>query len=233
MLEKQAALAEVEADADAADSDKIRARNDRDKAIRDRDAARAELTEAQNTPVDSGTGSGESGGPSGASFGQDLMSGLMEAVGLDGSVFGDPTQWGIWKLFTGGANYLGGLLKNFQTNSGPDRPMLNPYAGAPRGAQHGRGPGSPGPGNQGDGGLGAFQLGDGGGMSGMGGALMGALPQVGDYLPSAATQAAGPIDASITVQGNVDQKTFSNMRGFQHDRVRTAGSGMRGLGGGF
>ncbi|GAS95442.1 uncharacterized protein RMCC_2408 [Mycolicibacterium canariasense] len=148
--------------------------------FRDRDAARAELTEAQNTPVDSGTGSGGSGGPSGASFGQDMLSGLMEAVGLDGSVFSDPTQWGIWKLFTGGANYLGGLLKNFQTNSGPAR--LNPYGGAPGGSQHGRGAGSPGPGNAGDGGLGAFQLGDGGGMSGMGGALMGALPQARDYL---------------------------------------------------
>lgn len=42
-------------------------------------------------------------------LGKGLVSGILEGLGLDGSVFSDPTQWGIWKLFTGGVNYMGGL----------------------------------------------------------------------------------------------------------------------------
>ncbi|WP_285033869.1 phage tail tape measure protein [Mycolicibacterium sp. lyk4-40-TYG-92] len=177
---------------------------------------------------------GKSGGPDGQSFAKDMLSGALEAFGLDGSVFSNPMEWGIWKTGTAAANWVGGLLKNWGTNSGPSR--LNPYgerayAGDPMGSQHGRGAGSPGPGNQGDGGLGGFQLGDGGGMSGVGDTLMGALPSVADFLPSAATNVGGPIDASITVNGNVDSKTWGQVTAFNMDRTRTAGSGLKGAGG--
>ncbi|AMQ66958.1 tape measure protein [Mycobacterium phage Bipper] len=174
------------------------------------------------------------GGTGAQGFAKDMLSGALEALGFDGEVFSDPTQWGIWKLFTGGANYVGGLLKN--AFGGPSRlnpygPAAMPYGGSPAGTQHGRGPGSPGPGNQGDGGLGGFQLGDGGGMSSVGDTLTGALPQVSDFLPAPATNAGQPIDASIHIAGNVDQPTFNNMRSMQLDRQRTASSGLRGMGG--
>ncbi|MFL0288805.1 phage tail tape measure protein [Mycobacterium sp. SMC-21] len=181
-----------------------------------------------------GDRSGKGSGPDGESFAKDMFSGALEALGLDGSVFSNPMEWGIWKTGTAAANWVGGLLKNWGTNDGPSR--LNPYgtgqyAGNPMGTQHGRGAGSPGPGNQGDGGLGGFQLGDGGGMSGVGDTLMGALPSVADFLPSAATTAGGPIDASITVNGNVDSKTWGQVTAFNMDRTRTAGSGLKGAGG--
>lgn len=227
--EREARLAEVQADADAKESQRISAEEDLAKARRDRDTAAAELSEARATADDDETESGKTKqeGPDAKSFGQDMLSGALEFFGLDGSVFSNPFDWGIWKLFTGGANYVGGLLKNFQ-GGGPSR--ISPYGGSASGTQHGRGAGSPGPGNQGDGGLGGFQLGDGGGMSSVGDTLMGALPQVSDFLPSAASQ-AGPIDASINIQGNVDQKTFGDMRSANLNRVRSAGSGLKGMGG--
>lgn len=43
-------------------------------------------------------------------LGGGLVTGALEALGFDNSVFGDPTQWGIWKLFTGTANYIGGAM---------------------------------------------------------------------------------------------------------------------------
>lgn len=53
-------------------------------------------------------------------LGGGLVTGAMEALGFDGSVFGDPTQWGIWKLFTGVTNHvMGGFQKlNEQMESG-------------------------------------------------------------------------------------------------------------------
>ncbi|ALI26569.1 putative EXPORTED PROTEIN [Mycolicibacterium fortuitum] len=235
--EKEARLREVQADADAKESDRIAAENDLAETQRDRDKARAELIDAHNKPIgsDSGAGKGK-GGPDGQSFGQDMLSGALEALGFDGEVFSDPTQWGIWKLFTGGANYVGGLLKN--AHGGPSR--LNPYGaaampygGSPAGAQHGRGPGSPGPGNQGDGGLGGFQLGDGGGMSGVGDTLTGALPEVSDFLPSPATNAPN-VDASINIHGPVGvspNDLMSRIHSERNARARSAGSGLKGVGG--
>ncbi|CKH73114.1 hypothetical protein [Mycolicibacterium smegmatis] len=205
MREKEARLREVQADADAKESDRIAAENDLAETQRDHDKARAELVETQHKPIGSGSGTGKKGGHDGQSFAKDMLSGALEALRFDGSVFSDLSQWGIWKLFTGGSNYAGGLLKN--AYGGPSR--LNPYGlaalhygGSPAGTQHGRGPGSPGRGNQGDGGLGGFQLGDRGGMSSVGDTLTGALPQVSDFLPSPATNAPN-VDASINIHGPV------------------------------
>ena len=234
--EKEARLREVKADADAKESDRIAAENNLADSQRDRDKARAELTEAQNKPIDSGTSDGKKGGPDGKSFAKDMLSGALEFAGLDGSVFSNPMEWGITKLLTGGANYVGGLLKNLDPNKvriNPYGPGNMPYGGAPAGPQHGRGPGSPGPGNQGDGGLGGFQLGDGGGMSSVGDTLTGALPQVSDFLPSPATNTPS-VDASINIHGPVGvspNDLMSRIHSERNDRARSAGSGLKGVGG--
>ncbi len=147
-----------------------------------------------------GTGRGDGtgdGGPDGKSFGKDLLSGAMEVLGFDGSVFSDPTQWGIWKLFTGGANYVGGLLKNF--GGGPDGPgdqrMLRPRPGEdPNRAQH-RGSGAfPGPTDTGG-------VGD-GGFSNIGMSMLDSLlPQASDWLPNA-TNGGGTTNTNTTNNSN-------------------------------
>lgn len=222
--EREARLAEVQADADAKESQKISAEEALAKAQRDRDEARADLAEAQNTPVDTGTGSSSgSSGPDGGSFAQDMIGGALEAIGLDGSVFSNPMDWGIWKLATGGANWLGGMLKNIApAEGGGPGPFGGPLGPAP------------GPGN--DGGLGGLSLGEGGDISSVGDTLTAALPQARDFLPSAATGAPGPIDASTHFHGNVGMDPKGITTAIDHkrnDRVRTAGSGLRGTGGGF
>jgi len=88
-------------------------------------------------------------------------------------------------------------------------------------------------GNQGDGGLGGFQLGDRGGMSSVGDTLTGALPQVSDFLPSPATNAPN-VDASINIHSPVGvspNDLMSRIHAERNDRARTAGSGLKGVGG--
>lgn len=116
-------------------------------------------------------------GPDGKGFAKDMMSGALETLGFDGSVFSNPMEWGVWKLFTGGANYVGGLLKN--AFGGPQQQQQNPMGTQAMRTRHGIG-GAPGPGT---GGLGEFNFGD-GGMGVVGDALQAALPQVGDFLPN-------------------------------------------------
>lgn len=53
-----------------------------------------------STQQGKGKGSGDFAG-----LGQDLMSGIMQVFGFDGSVFGDPSQFGITKLFSGLTNW--------------------------------------------------------------------------------------------------------------------------------
>lgn len=94
-------------------------------------------------------------------LGKGLVSGILEGLGLDGSVFSDPTQWGIWKLFTGGINYAGGLADSIgKGGQGAAQPggtdMLGGLLGGMMpgannllkpGGQHWAPGGSPGPGN--------------------------------------------------------------------------------------
>ncbi|QFG09403.1 endolysin [Mycobacterium phage Yuna] len=61
--------------------------------------------------------SGESGGLSGADFGKTFFSGVLESIGLDGSVFSNPLEWPTVKSMMAGANYVGGLLS--AGNGGP------------------------------------------------------------------------------------------------------------------
>lgn len=72
-----------------------------------------------------------------------MMSGAMEMLDLDGSVFSNPMEWGIFKLFTGGANAIGGMLKN--AFGGPQQQQQNPLGTqAMRNNRHGPG-GAPDP----------------------------------------------------------------------------------------
>jgi len=52
-------------------------------------------------------------------LGKGLVTGLLQGLGFDGSVFSNPLDWGIWKLFTGAVNYGGGLLKQAQEHGSP------------------------------------------------------------------------------------------------------------------
>lgn len=49
-------------------------------------------------------------------LGGGLVKGLLEGIGLDGSVFGDPTEWGIFKLAVGGLNWGAKLMQNMGKN---------------------------------------------------------------------------------------------------------------------
>ncbi|AHB79551.1 tape measure protein [Mycobacterium phage Validus] len=54
--------------------------------------------------------SGEGGGLSGADFGRTFVSGVLESIGLDGSLFSNPLEWPTVKSAMAGVNFLGGLL---------------------------------------------------------------------------------------------------------------------------
>lgn len=53
------------------------------------------------------------------SLGGGLVKGALQGLGFDGSVFEDPTQWGIFKLFTSGVNWLGGMGKAIAEKGAP------------------------------------------------------------------------------------------------------------------
>ncbi|WP_396902689.1 tape measure protein [Mycolicibacterium sp.] len=170
----------------------VKQRTDRENALakaqREHQDALEDLTDLQmdiaEKGADGGSGSGRSG-PDTKNFAQEAVKGAFGALGLDGEIFSDPTQWGIWKLFTGGANYVGGLLKGAfggPTEGGLWGSMMND--------QHGMG-GRPGPGNfgVGDGGLGGMEFGDPG--SAIGSTLGSFLPQVSDFLPNSQSGKSG------------------------------------------
>ncbi|MEI6376148.1 MAG: hypothetical protein WCO97_03035, partial [bacterium] len=73
-----------------------------------------ELTEAQRKAGEPLTNKKSSTG--GGSAGQGFLKGLLSDLGLDDQLFSDPTQWGAFKLLTGGLNYGGGLLRGMGKN---------------------------------------------------------------------------------------------------------------------
>lgn len=88
-----------------------------------------------NVPSGQKASSGKGGNNDAKQFGQDMGSGLLQLFGFDGSLFSDPSQWGITRLFsgitnwatqppssggggggggsTGGGGGLGGILQSF------------------------------------------------------------------------------------------------------------------------
>jgi len=162
----------------AAEERLTRAQREHKDALDDLSTKQEQVNDADTRGRGGQNGQQPGSGPDGKSFAKDMMSGAMEMFGLDGSIFSNPMDWGIFKLFTGGANAIGGMLKN--AFGGPQQQQQNPMGTqAMRNNRHGLG-GAPGPG---DGGLGDFNFGD-GGMGVVGDALQAALPQVGDFLPN-------------------------------------------------
>ncbi|CAN5208079.1 hypothetical protein BH11ACT6_BH11ACT6_03660 [soil metagenome] len=76
-----------------------RAQRERGDAVEDLAAKQQKLSQSQ----------GKSGGYAGSDhvgqLGQDLMGGMLQMFGFDGSLFGDPSQFGITKLLAGGMNW--------------------------------------------------------------------------------------------------------------------------------
>lgn len=190
-----------------------KAKNDAAKSRREAGDARDDLGEAQRGKFTASKDGKGGSGPDVQSFGKDMLSGAMDALGFDGEIFSNPMDWGIWKLFTGGANYLGGLAKN--AFGGPQRGNFPGLAGGPLGG--------------GDGGLGGMNFGDGGGVSSVGDTLTSVIPQVSDFLPNSQTQGGPSVDQSINITGNVGMDPAalkSEIHTEQNARSRTYASGL-------
>lgn len=104
-----------------------RAREDRDEAQRELEAARrgepldeSDLRSGRSKSTSGGNGLGEN-------FGQSIFSGLLQGIGLDGSVFSNPFEWPNVKSGIAALNWGGGLLKGL-LGGGTDE------AGAPLGS---------------------------------------------------------------------------------------------------
>ena len=72
-------------------------------------AAAAQQLDTTTEQLD--TAQKQPGGMDASGLGQSLVSGLLQGIGLDGSVFSDPTQWANTKSLTALANWGGGLLQ--------------------------------------------------------------------------------------------------------------------------
>lgn len=80
----------------------------------DAETADSELRTNGKLDTSSGGSGGSSGagGMNGSDFGQMFVSGLMESIGLDGSVFSNPLEWPSVKSAMAGVNFLGGLASS-------------------------------------------------------------------------------------------------------------------------
>lgn len=88
---------------------------DKQDSYDDKDTA---LQRELNKPPDRPKGSDDKVKPdqNAETLGKGFVSGIMQGLGFDGSVFENPMDWGIWKLFTGGVNFMGGLNKTMKDN---------------------------------------------------------------------------------------------------------------------
>ncbi|QFG11442.1 endolysin [Mycobacterium phage Ekdilam] len=77
-----------------------------------------------------GSGSSKDGGLSGADFGKTFVSGVLESIGLDGSLFSNPLEWPTIKSLMAGLNFAGGLLKGGDSESGGPGGFANGAADA-------------------------------------------------------------------------------------------------------
>lgn len=88
-----------------------------------------QLDRELSRPPDRPKGAEDRPDPNAKNFGSSIVKGIMQELGFDGSVFENPLDWGIWKLFTGGVNYLGGLNKQMTETGAPGL-----FSGGPTGA---------------------------------------------------------------------------------------------------
>jgi SLT domain-containing protein len=75
------------------------------------DASRKYNETMNKPPPNVQTEGDKSMGGEASQLGGGLVKGLMQELGFDGSVFGDPTKWGIWKMFTSGVDWGARQLK--------------------------------------------------------------------------------------------------------------------------
>jgi hypothetical protein len=125
----QAEATIAELTAKGADASKLSvAATKRDAALQALDAAQgkqvaaeqklAEVTERQAAGVVEDTKTAkETGGGDASSLGQSLVSGLLQGIGLDGSVFSNPMEWANVKSGMALANWGGGLLQKLAGGS--------------------------------------------------------------------------------------------------------------------
>jgi TP901 family phage tail tape measure protein len=128
----QAEAAIVELTAKGADASKLSvAATKRDAALQALDAAQgkqvaaeqrlAEVTEKQAAGVIEDTKEAkDTSGNDASSLGQSLFSGVLESIGLDGSVFSNPLEWANVKSGMALANWGGGLMQKIMGGSGED-----------------------------------------------------------------------------------------------------------------
>jgi len=98
-------------------------------ATGDLNAAITARTDAETQITDAATQQAEqksSGGPDGSSFGQSLVSGMLQGIGLDGSVFSNPLEWPNVKSAMALANWGGGMLQGLAGGpAGSTQPIQN------------------------------------------------------------------------------------------------------------
>ncbi|ALA46294.1 tape measure protein [Mycobacterium phage Slarp] len=87
-----------------------RLRRAREKAA-EVESADAELRSKGKFVPGKGGSSSSSGGLDGKDFGKTFVEGILETIGLDGSLFSNPFEWPTVKSAMAGLNFLGGLFK--------------------------------------------------------------------------------------------------------------------------
>jgi TP901 family phage tail tape measure protein len=109
-----AAVADAKTKGQSADKVAI-AEKKRDAAQQKLDAAKQRQTAAETKLADAtdkaASNTGKNGGMDGQSLGQSIFSGILQSIGLDGSVFSNPFDWPNVKSAMAFANFGGGLLK--------------------------------------------------------------------------------------------------------------------------
>lgn len=101
-----------------------------DAAMEKQTAAETRLSELKDK--EAATAEKASAGMDGQSFGQSVFAGLLQGIGLDGSLFSNPFEWPNVKSLMAGLNYGGGLLSRLGAPDG----VIAPISG-------GGGPGMP------------------------------------------------------------------------------------------
>lgn len=126
---------------DAKQSEVMQALADVDKARRERDDAKADLEETKRGKYkeakesrdtlrdlqDSTTGGADT---KASSFGESLVSGMLQGIGLDGSVFSNPLEWPNVKSAFALANWGGGMLRGLSGGAQGPESTLGGVGGA-------------------------------------------------------------------------------------------------------
>jgi hypothetical protein len=117
IADAQARIDEMNNNGTATARERANAERDLAKAKREHADAVTDLNTAINKTPDKKKGGGDSGVQQ---LGQDLFSGVLQGMGLDGSVFSNPFDWPNVKSGMALANWGGGLLKNAMGGDGTD-----------------------------------------------------------------------------------------------------------------